>query len=65
MTITESAKFIAWHQAELGKGLIDLKCFPGSGMSSDSANVESFFRELNQVNDLYEKRIFVERTDIL
>jgi hypothetical protein len=62
--MTESEKFAEWHRTEVQKGLIDVKCFPGNGMSSDSANSEGFFRELNLVNQLYVEGKFVSRPDV-
>jgi hypothetical protein len=41
----EAAKFLAWHEAETRKGLVDIKFFP---LNTREATLESFCAEVNQ-----------------
>lgn len=60
----EQIKFLAWHQEESNRGLVDIKFFAGDGCSSKNSNSEDFFREANTVNALFEQGTVVERKDV-
>ena len=60
----EQKKFLAWHQEEIKRGLVDLKFFAGDGCSAKNSNSEDFFREANAVNALFEQGAAIERRDV-
>lgn len=60
----EQNKFLAWHQEEKARGLVDLKFFAGDGCSTKNSTSEDFFREANTVNALFEQGATVERKDV-
>jgi hypothetical protein len=44
----ETAKFLAWYEAEKAKGLVEVKFYAGS---VEGSTMESFFAEVNQVRE--------------
>ena len=60
----EQMKFLKWYAEEKAhKGLVDIKFFAGEGCVAKNATSEDFFREANHVNDLYQQKKFVVRSN--
>lgn len=54
---SEEAKFNAWLSSEKEKGLVDIKLYPNN---ISTASRESFYGELNAMNDAFQKGRYEE-----